>query len=176
MAVFLVPLAIIAAGGLLATGAGVGVIESRKNRAADAAEKKATEIVAYAKAEKKGEELLAGVNKHLATGALYPAFREYRKYLDHMGSHFKLSPEEKKKGEDTYDGMRKVALKEYQTLLSNYDKDVAPLYESGDEPYQVQSEFIDKLITLLGPDAPKVKEWENKFGASYKGYKYPINN
>ncbi|NWA85132.1 hypothetical protein [Pseudomonas sp. D2002] len=116
------------------------------------------------------------MKKYEEEGALYPAFREYRKFLEHMGSHFNISPEEKQKGEDIYDGMRKTALKEYQTLLSDYDKAVAPLYESGDEPYQVQKEFIDKLITLLGPDAPKVKEWENKFGASYKAYKYPITN
>ncbi|QHD09201.1 hypothetical protein [Pseudomonas sp. R76] len=93
-----------------------------------------------------------------------------------MASHFNISPEEKKKGEDIYDGMRKTAVKAYQTLLSEYDKAVAPLYKSGDEPYEVQSKFIDKLIKLLGPDAPKVKEWENKFGASYKAYKYPITN
>ena len=176
MAVFLVPLAIIAAGGLLATGAGIGVIESRKNRAADAAEKKATEIVAYAKAEKKGKELLAGAKKHQESGALYPAFREYRNYLDHMASHFKLSPEEKKKGEEIYDGMRNEALKEYRKLHREYEETVAPLYDSGDEPYQVQSDYIDKLKTLLGPDAPKIKELENKFGASYKAYKYPITN
>lgn len=176
MAVFLVPFGAAVVGGLLVIGAGIGVSESRKNRAADAAEKKAAEIVAYEKASLKGEELWARAKKYENKGALYPAFREYRKFLDHMVSHFKISPEEMKKGEDIYDGMRKTALKEYQTLLSDYDKAVAPLYESGDEPYQVQSEFIDKLITLLGPDAPKVKEWENKFGASYKAYKYPITN
>lgn len=176
MAVFLVPFAIIAATGLLVTGAGVGVIESRKSKAADAAAKKAADAVAYQQAVQKSGELLAGATNLKDKGALYPAFREYRKFLDHRESHFKISPEERKKGEDIYDGMRKTALKEYQTLLSNYHKDVAPLYESGDEPYQVQSEFIDKLITLLGADDPNIKEWENKFGASYKAYKYPINN
>jgi hypothetical protein len=176
MAVFLVPIGAAVVGGLLVIGAGIGLNESRKSKAADAAEKKAAEIGAYEKAELKGQELWARAKKHEEKGALYPAFREYRKFLDHMGSHFNISPEEKKKGEDTYDGMRKVALEQYRTLLSNYEKAVAPLYESGDEPYQVQKEFVDKLITLLGPDAPKVKEWENKFGASYKAYKYPINN
>lgn len=176
MPVFLVPIGAAVAGALLVIGAGVGLNESRKSKAADAAAKKAEEIVAYEKATLKGQELWASANKHQENGALYPAFREYRNYLDHMASHFNISPEEKKKGEDIYDGMRKTALDEYRKLHREYQEAVAPLYESGNEPYQVQSDFIDKLITLLGPDAPKVKEWENKFGASYKAYKYPITN
>ncbi|MFL1549497.1 hypothetical protein ACI77I_10400 [Pseudomonas sp. D47] len=166
MAVFLVPFLAVVIGGALVAGAGVGVIEARRSKAANAAE--------LENAEKKASELFVGVKAHLASGALYPAFREYRKYIDHVESYFDISPEQKRTNQETYNDLRGAALSEYRKLHSDYQKEAAVAYDDGEEPFKAQADYIAKLEKLLGPGAPKLKAPETSFGASYTVYKYGL--
>ena len=166
MAVFLIPFAAIAIGGALAAGAGIGVIEAKKNKAEQAAK--------LEEAKKVGEELGREANKYAESGALYPAFRTYRKYIDHMASNFNISPEVKQRLEDSYNALRESALKKYRDLKNDYDqkKNVAlAKSDTGEELFQAQDEHLADLDKLLGPDAPMRKKIEESFGINYQAHK-----
>lgn len=168
MAAFLFPIIVILAGGALATGAGIGVIESKKAKAAQAAELEQARQIA--------NELAGEIQDHLSSGALYPAFRAFRRYIDHVANKFDVAPKMKEEWERSYNDMRGAALSEYRKLDREYRKELAAIEndEEGGKTYQVQSDYLVKLEKLLGTGAPKLKALEESFGANYALHKYGI--
>ncbi|OAE13449.1 hypothetical protein AZH11_05505 [Pseudomonas simiae] len=165
MAVFLVPIIPIVIGALAVTGAGIGTLESNKAKAAKLEE-----------AKKTAAELASEAQAHLSSGALYPAFRAYRRQIDYVASHFDVAPKVKERAEQAYEELRNKALSAYRQLKAEYVKNVSAIEidEEGDEIYQVQQAFLVKLEKLLGPGAPKLKAFEESLGVNYQIHKYGI--
>ncbi|WP_438866883.1 hypothetical protein [Pseudomonas sp. L1(2025)] len=168
MPAFLVPFVVILAGGALATGAGIGVIESKKAKAAKAAE--------VEQAKKTANDLVGEIQAHLSSGALYPAFRAFRRYIDHVENKFDVSPKIKAELERSYDDIRGAALSEYRKLDREYRNELAAIEndEEGEKTYEVQSTYLVKLEKLLGAGAPKLKALEESFGINYAVHKYGV--
>ena len=162
MAVFLVPFIAILVGGAAVTGVGVGVIEAKKSRAANAAR--------LEEAKNTANKLVDEMNRHINSGALYPAFRAYRQYIDLVVSNFDVAAEQKQTWENSYKDLRASAINKYGKLEAEYLKAAAAIEidEEGDELYKVQENYLSKLEVLLGKEAPKIKQLKERFGANYQ--------
>jgi len=165
MAVFFIPLLPIVIGALAVVGVGVGTAESNKVKATE-----------FEKAKRTATELANEVQAHLSSGALYPAFRAYRRQIDYVTSHFEVSPKAKEHAEQAYEELRSKALNAYRQLKVDYVKNASAIEidEEGEKIYQVQQAFLAKMEKLLGPGAPKLKEFEESFGVNYQIHKHGI--
>lgn len=165
MAVFFIPLLPIVIGALAVTGVGVSTAKSNETKAAE-----------FENAKKTATELASEVQAHLSSGALYPAFRAYRRQIDYVASHFEVSPQAKEHAEQAYEELRSKALSAYRQLKADYVKNASAIEidEEGERTYQVQQAFLAKLEKLLGPGAPKLKAFEESFGVNYQIHKHGI--
>lgn len=156
-----IPIIIAAVAGLAVTGTGVAVIDAKKNKA---------------EVKRTADNLLAEVKAHSTTGALYPAFRAARTYIDHVSRNYNLAPEKKEALEKSYDELRNAALSEFRKLKTEYETKAveAEQDDSGVTLNELRDEYLTSLDKLLGPDAPKLREIENSFGAGYQVHKHGL--
>ncbi|MFA7941596.1 hypothetical protein ACEK06_03945 [Pseudomonas brenneri] len=169
MAAFLIPFVAIAIGGAVATGAGIGVIESNKNKAAAAADK-------LKDIQETTLKLFDETNESAASGALYPAFRAARKYIDHLKSNYDLSPKMKEDLENSFGELKNSALSQFRKLAEDYKKEAAEAQydDSGGELYAAQVKYLGSLEKLLGAGAPHLNVVEKSFGVNYQVHKSGI--
>ena len=119
---------------------------------------------------------MAEVKAHAATGALYPAFRAARMYIDYVSRNYNLTPEKKESLEKSYNELRNAALSEFRKLKKDYEtKSVeAEQDDSGVTLNKLRDEYLASLEKLLGPDAPKLREIEGSFGVGYQVHKHGL--
>ncbi|WP_226477508.1 hypothetical protein [Pseudomonas sp. MWU16-30323] len=165
MAAFLVPFAVAIIGGLAVTGAGIGVNESRKSKAE-----------ADAKIKETANNLLAKARELVNEGALFPAYRAGKEYVEHMKNNFDLSPETRQGLDESLNKLLETAQRQYRNLKEEYQKnaDEAGYDDGGLALFNAQEKYLVDLEKLLGAGAPRLKEVEDSFGVNYRVHKWGL--